>query len=230
MDRLAAKIGAERAEILCRYMDAILERNQQINLTAIRDREEFILKHLLDSLSLMDLPEIREARRIVDVGTGAGFPGIPLAVAYPEKQILLIDSLSKKLRVVSEIAGSLGITNAQTLHIRAEDAGRDPVIRDRYDICVSRAVASMDVLAEWCLPLVRKEGCFIAMKGGKTEDELEAGKAAIRALNGKIDRVVSVALDADSAEEHTLIVIRKTAGTPRKYPRKAGVARKEPIR
>ncbi|MBQ6622252.1 MAG: 16S rRNA (guanine(527)-N(7))-methyltransferase RsmG [Mogibacterium sp.] len=229
MGRLEERVGVEKAALMCRYMDAVLEKNRFINLTAILDRDEFIVKHLLDSLTILDLPEFRAAKTVVDVGTGSGFPGVPLAIACPEKDFVLIDSLNKRLRVISELTEALDIRNVRTLHARAEDAGRDADCRDGFDLCVSRAVASMDVLAEWCLPLVRKGGFFVAMKGEKTEAELAEGAAAIRALAGEVVRVESAEVD-ETAEAHTLILIRKTGKTPAVYPRKAGTARKDPIR
>lgn len=229
-EQLYGIVGEDKASVMCRYRDGILERNQYINLTAVRDPEEFLVKHILDSLTCLDLPEFKAAKTVVDIGTGAGFPGVPLAIACPEKQFLLVDSLAKKLRVIGELTGELQIANVQTLHARAEEAGRNPAIRDQYDICVSRAVASLDVLAEWCLPLVRTGGYFLAYKGEKAEEELALAEASIQALCGEVCRMEEVRPLGEDADHHALIVIRKTRETPKRFPRKAGEARRNPIR
>ena len=221
-ERLEQQVGEEKAELMIHYMDEILRMNEHINLTAVRDPEEFIVKHLLDSLGCVGSPEWEKAGTIADVGTGAGFPGVPLAVMAPEKKISLIDSLQKRLRVIDDITRSLDIQNTTTFHLRAEEAGQSKEYRERYDLCVSRAVASMNVLVEWCLPLVKVGGTFVAYKGEKAEE-------AIRLLGGKIDRIETVNLEDESAENHALVYIKKVKKTPAKFPRKSGTARKEPL-
>ena len=228
-ERLEQQVGEEKAELMIHYMDEILRMNEHINLTAVRDPEEFIVKHLLDSLGCVGSPEWEKADTIADVGTGAGFPGVPLAVMAPEKKISLIDSLQKRLRVIDDITRSLDIQNTTTFHLRAEEAGQSKEHRERYDLCVSRAVASMNVLVEWCLPLVKVGGTFVAYKGEKAEEEIREAENAIRLLGGKIDRIETVNLEDESAENHALVYIKKVKKTPAKFPRKSGTARKEPL-
>ncbi len=228
-EMLTERCSEEKAEKMIHYMDEILRMNEFVNLTAVTDPEEFIIKHLLDSLSCIDSPEWKNAKTIADVGTGAGFPGVPLAIVDDKGKYNLIDSLRKRLRIIDDITAELGISNVETFHLRAEEAGKSKEHREQYDLCVSRAVASMNVLAEWCLPLVKKGGTFIAYKGGKVEEEMEEAKKAIELLGGKVDRMETVDLQDDSAENHVLVYIRKVKNTPAKYPRKAGTARKEPL-
>lgn len=209
------------------YMDAILRLNEHINLTAIRDRDEFWSKHILDSLACEGLPELERASAVADVGTGGGFPGVPLAINFPEKQFTLIDSTAKKLRAVQCAVDELGLANVVTLNGRAEELGGSEQYRERFDLVVSRAVAELNILCEWCLPLVRVGGAFIAYKGARAAEELKAADSAIAKLGGKLDRVETVALP--EAEEHSLIIITKVSVTPSLYPRNAGASRKKPL-
>ena len=228
LDRLDIGLTAGQKEKLEAYMDEILAMNEHINLTAITDRDEFIEKHIADSLLWADLPCIRGSRRIIDAGTGAGFPGIPLAVIYPEKRFVLLDSLNKKLEVVAETAEKLGIDNVRTLHMRTEDAGRDDKHRESYDLCVTRALAPLPVLLEYTLPLVKKGGYVVAYKGPNYESELAEARNALGILGGTLRSVETS--DALSDMRHVALVIEKTAETPASYPRKAGVPSKKPIR
>jgi 16S rRNA (guanine527-N7)-methyltransferase len=230
---LKIEYGEDKAAKLIAYADAVLERNEHINLTAIRDREEFLEKHIIDSLACCGMPEYESAVTVADLGTGAGFPGIPLAVISPKKNFVLIDAQKKKLAVIEELAGGIGITNFRTLHSRAEEAGRVWEYRDVFDVCVSRAVASLDVLVEWCLPLVRPGGTLIAYKGMKAAEEAKQAAAAVKALGGELDRIEGIGKDTNWAGEisgHELVVIKKVASTPDGYPRKPGDAKRDPIR
>lgn len=229
--------------------DIILARNEDINVTAIREHEEFMRKNIADSLSVCGLPEFESANLVVDLGTGGGFPGLPLAIARPEKKFLLADSVGKKLKVVEEAAKELGLLNVYTLHARAEDMGRDKAHRERFDLAVSRAVADMAVLCEYCLPLVKPGGHFIAYKTISAKEEIEAASAAIRTLGGERayisqpgeyfkDKFDSYAAQSEESElsaqseetGHILVVIKKIKNTPAGYPRKAGKPSKDPIR
>ena len=227
---LEEKYGEERTSMLVEYMDMILEKNQYINLTAVRDRDEALQKHIADSLSCVFMEEYEAAENVIDIGTGAGFPGVPLAIVSPDKKFTLVDSLNKRLRIIDELTGELGIKNVTTVHGRAEDVGKSKEHREQYDICVSRAVASLDVLCEWCLPLVKKGGYFVAYKGENVSRETEDAANAIKLLGGKIAEIRKVQTEEESISGHVLVMIKKVKNTPSKYPRQAGQARKNPLR
>ena len=227
---LEEKYGEERTSMLVEYMDMILEKNQYINLTAVRDRDEALQKHISDSLSCDFMEEYEAAENVIDIGTGAGFPGVPLAIVSPDKKFTLVDSLNKRLRIIDELTGELGIKNVTTVHGRAEDVGKSKEHREQYDICVSRAVASLDVLCEWCLPLVKKGGYFVAYKGENVSRETEDAANAIKLLGGKIAEIRKVQTEEESISGHVLVMIKKVKNTPSKYPRQAGQARKNPLR
>ena len=211
------------------YMESVLEKNKHINLTAITDRDEFIRKHYVDSLLCASSAEFRNANSVIDVGTGGGFPGIPLAIAFPEKEFVLIDSLNKRIRIINELCESYGIDNVTALHGRAEELGRNSNFRESFDICVSRAVANMSTLSEYCLPFVKIGGTFIAYKGPECSEELNNASNAIRMLGGEVMRIENPQFD-ELPFEHTLIYINKAESTRSKYPRKAGTPSKEPIK
>ncbi|HIV80267.1 MAG TPA: 16S rRNA (guanine(527)-N(7))-methyltransferase RsmG [Candidatus Avanaerovorax faecigallinarum] len=218
----SSKIASE----LVNYMKGILEWNEKVNLTAIKNPGEFVIKHFFDSFPAAKLPEFRNAETIIDVGTGGGFPGVPLAALCPEKKFVLADSLAKRLRVIDKVALESGITNITTVHGRAEDLGRNPDYRETFDVCVSRAVASLPVLLEYCLPFVKVGGTFIAYKGPEAEEEIKISSGALKKLGGKIDRIVDA---SDGTYSHNLIVITKSSSTPKAYPRKAGTPSKTPL-
>ena len=211
------------------YMESVFEKNKHINLTAITDRDEFIRKHYVDSLLCASSAEFRNANSVIDVGTGGGFPGIPLAIAFPEKEFVLIDSLNKRIRIINELCENYGIDNVTALHGRAEELGRNSNFRESFDICVSRAVANMSTLSEYCLPFVKIGGTFIAYKGPECSEELNNASNAIRMLGGEVMRIENPQFD-ELQFEHTLIYINKAESTRSKYPRKAGTPSKEPIK
>jgi len=218
----------KKLEMFYEYMKRILEWNEKINLTAIRDESEFVIKHFADSVMCAQKIAAPGVRRIVDIGTGAGFPGIPLAIVFPDREFVLVDSVHKKLKVVESVAAELKITNVRVVHGRAEDIGSDIKFREKFDFCVSRAVASLAVLAEYCLPLVRVGGCFAAYKGNDIEEELRSAVKAIGVLGGKVSEIQPFLTD-DTDLGHKIIYIEKISKTPQKYPRKAGKPLKEPI-
>lgn len=222
-------LNEEQQEKISIYCDKILEWNEKINLTAIKDREMFRVKHIEDSLSCIQLPEYDNAKRVADLGTGGGFPGIPLAIASPEKKFVLIDSLRKRLKIIDELCEELDIKNVMTVHARAEELGNDKEHREKYDVCVSRAVARLNMLVEWGLPLVKLNGAMIAFKGLKAEEEVEEAKKAIKILGGRLDRIYKYSLGSEEAQSHSLVIIKKENNTPKKYPRKPGKAKEAPI-
>jgi len=208
------------------FADLTLEWNERINVTAIRDKEEFITKNVIDSLCLAGSPYLTGASRILDLGTGGGLPGMPLAIAYPEKSFILTDAIGKKLKVIDDVAAKLGIYNVTTVHGRAEDLARDKQFRESFDLCVSRAVANMSVLSEYCLPFVRKGGAFVAYKTESSVEELEAASSAIKKLGGGNSSLFDAGLEGTG---HIFISIEKLAATPAAYPRKAGIPVKQPL-
>ena len=218
-----------KTELLLQYMDEILEWNEKVNLTAITDRGEFIQKHFIDSLLAIDSEEFMKAKTVIDVGTGGGFPGVPLAVCFPEKNFLLMDSLTKRIKIVNEICQKLGIKNVKAVHGRAEELARQKDMRDSFDLCVSRAVANMSTLSEYCLPFVKTNGTFVAYKGPDCEAEIQEADYAIKILGGKVSRIENPKL-AKTDFEHKLVFVLKEKETPKAYPRKAGKPGKEPIK
>ena len=206
--------------------DIILWWNEKINVTAIRDRNDFMKKNIKDSLAVLDLPEFADAQRILDLGTGGGFPGLPLAIACPDKEFSLLDSVAKKLKVVAIAAEELGLKNVEVLNMRAEDLARLPAYRESFDVVVSRAVANMSTLSEYCLPFVKPGGYFIAYKTAAALFEVSAAENAIKILGGSNVDIRSGGSDED---EHIFVIVKKTSKTPAKYPRKAGIPSKQPL-
>ena len=204
----------------------ILDWNEKINVTAIRDPEEFYEKNIRDSLAVTGLEEFMQAKRVLDLGTGGGFPGLPLAIACPDKDFFLLDSVAKKLKVVASAADEFGLENVDVLNMRAEDLARWPAYRESFDAVVSRAVANMSTLSEYCLPFVKKGGVFIAYKTEGAEEEIEAAEHAISVLGGEIEKTVP---DGIKGSGHVFVVVRKVKSTPPKYPRKAGLPSKSPL-
>lgn len=198
------------------YYETLLEWNKKINLTRITEPGEVAVKHFADSLTLFNFLEVKENARVIDVGTGAGFPGIPLKICRPDIELTLLDSLNKRLVFLSEACGNIGI-EAKTIHSRAEDGGKNKLYREKYDLAVSRAVARLSTLSEYCLPYVRVGGVFAAMKGPKLGPELEAARDAIKALGGKIESVNEFELEG--AGGRTIVIIKKIKPTPPRYPR-----------
>ncbi len=223
---LGLPVSEEKAEMLQRLCDMILEWNEKINVTAIRDREEFIDKNVIDSLLLGRLPEFSAADRVLDMGTGGGFPGLPLAAVYPEKNFVLVDAVGKKLKVVSDAAERLGLGNVTVIHARAEDLGRDKSFRESFPLVTSRAVANMSTLCEYCLPFVSPGGAFAAYKTEDSMEEIEAAQNALKTLGGSLERLEP---DGIEGSGHLFAVVKKTRKTPSKYPRKAGTPSKEPL-
>ena len=209
------------------YFDLLIETNKVMNLTAITEPEEVAVKHIIDSLLAYD-EKIFPGKLLADVGTGAGFPGIPLKIYCPELKVVLLDSLAKRLRFLELVIEKLGLENISCVHLRAEDAGQNKDHREKYDLVTARAVARLAVLSEYCLPLVKQGGFFIAMKGSKFKEEISEGHTAVDILGGEIVSAEEVKLPGLD-DGRAIIRIRKIKKTPVKYPRKAGLPEKQPL-
>ena len=212
-----------------RYMEGVLDWNEKVNLTNITDPEEFVIKHFIDSIICIDYPEFEEAGKIIDVGTGGGFPGVPLAIAAPDKEFILMDSLNKRLKIIDELCGQIGIGNVTTVHARAEELAKNKAHREQYDLCVSRAVANMATLAEYCLPFIKIGGCLMAYKGPDAEREVEEARKALYLLGGQVEEIREGNLK-EFGIDHKVVIIKKVKNTPSKFPRKAGTPAKEPLK
>lgn len=228
---LSVSLSGEQKEQFFRYYELLIQWNQVMNLTAITELSEVVTKHFTDSLLLVStLPEIKTAAyHCIDVGTGAGFPGIPLKIAFPNLEITLLDSLNKRVGFLNEVIKELGLTGISAVHGRAEDFGRDNKYREQYDLCVSRAVANMSTLSEYCLPFVKTGGFFIPYKSGKSEEEVKQAASAVKKLGGEMGEIVTHILPGTDVER-TFIPVKKVGITPKKYPRKAGMPSKEPLK
>ena len=221
------EIDDNKISQLDKYYEMLIEKNKVMNLTAITEFDEVLVKHFVDSLSICTIiPD--DVKSVCDLGTGAGFPGIPMAIAYPDLQFTLIDSLNKRIKFLQEVVDALGLTNVTLVHGRAEEAGRNKLYREQYDLVVSRAVANISTLSEYCLPLVKVGGYFISFKSGDIEDEIKQSGKAISKLGGKLQNPVLFNLP-DTNISRSFLVIDKEKSTPKTYPRKAGTPSKEPL-
>lgn len=206
------------------YKKMLIEWNEKINLTAICEDEEIVLKHFVDSFSLA--PYISDGASLVDVGTGAGFPGLALKIARPDLKVTLMDAVNKKVNFLNAVINELKLTGVKCIHTRAEDAGTKQ-FREVFDYATARAVANLSVLAEYCLPMVKLGGIFLAMKGSEVDQEVQGATKAVRVLGGEIEGIKQINISNNI--NHSIILIKKVDKTPLKYPRKAGKATKEPI-
>ena len=224
---MGVRFSVEQMDKFYKYMNLLIEWNEKMNLTAIIEPSEIILKHFIDSITI--LKDIKDDSTVVDVGTGAGFPGIPLSIMNPTLKITLVDSLNKRLIFLQEVIKELNLKNVELIHARAEEFGRNKKYREKFDIATSRAVANLATLSEYLLPLVKINGQAISMKAGNASQEIEEAQKAIKTLGGHINRIDEFYLPQTDIAR-TIIIIDKIKETPNQYPRKAGTPSKEPIK
>lgn len=224
------KLSSKQKEQFSIYYQELIETNKKVNLTRITAEEDVYQKHFYDSVTpVLEFPELFKGNKtLCDVGAGAGFPSLPIKILCPDLKVTIIDSLGKRLKFLESLVKKLGLTNITLVHSRAEDAGQNPALREKFDIVTARAVARMSVLGEYCLPLVKLDGYFVALKGPKADTELTEAKKAIKLLGGKTEKVIELKLP-NSTDERTLILVKKLSKTPKKYPRQAGTPNRKPL-
>lgn len=227
-EKIGVQIGRQETERFLKYLELLLEWNEKINLTAITDPEEILIKHFVDSISLIPFLNKNIKYRLLDVGTGAGFPGIPLKIVMPDINVVLLDSLNKRVAFLDVVIKELGLTGITTVHGRAEDFGRQSGYRDSFDIVTSRAVAKLSVLTELCIPFVKKGGFFASYKGAKAPEEIGEAKNALKVLGADISKIEKISLPGLD-DLRFVVFIEKKNSTPEKYPRKAGLPEKKPL-
>lgn len=235
-EALKLPVRSEHLPLFRRYFELLVEWNRRFNLTAVTDEDSVQVRHFADSLTcLLAVPSLMAAVqrggicRLVDVGAGAGFPGLPIKIVWPQAGLVLVESVGKKCTFLSEVARELGLTGVQVVNARAEEVGQEPTHRERYDVVLARAVADLPVLAEYCLPLAQRQGVVIAQKGDDVADEVVRAEHAVRILGGMVERVQPVEVPG-TALPRTLVVLRKEKLTPAQYPRRSGVPARRPLR
>ena len=228
LEKWEIPFSSEQQEQFVTYYKMLLEKNKVMNLTAITEFDEVLDKHFLDSIALARYVDLTKSISLIDLGTGAGFPGMPLKIMFPNLKVTLADSLNKRIVFLDEVIGELGLTDIQTVHARAEDLAHNSDYRERYDYCVSRAVANLSSLSEYCLPFVRIGGTFISYKSGEIEEELAAAKKAIFLLGGQFDQVIPFQLEGTDLGR-SFVLINKDKKTAKTYPRKSGMPTKKPL-
>lgn len=228
MHKLGISLTEQQSEQLYEYYRLLVEWNSFMNLTGITEFSEVVQKHFVDSLSIVKVKNMNDVDNLIDVGTGAGFPGLPLKIVFPHLKVTLLDSLNKRIDFLNAVIEKTGLTGIETIHGRAEDFAKPGLKREIYDLCVSRAVANLATLSEYCLPYVRIGGEFIPYKSGEVADELQDAKSAVFLLGGKVESCEN--FDLPGSDIHrSLVQIKKVGGCPKKYPRKAGMPSKVPL-
>ena len=224
------KLSSKQKEQFATYYNKLIEFNKKVNLTRITDKNKVYLKHFFDSITpLLEFSDLFKGEKsLCDVGAGAGFPSLPIKILCPDLSITIVDSLGKRLKFLDELINDLSLDKVTLVHSRAEDAGQNKNLREKFDLVTGRAVARMSVLSEYCLPLAKVDGYLVALKGPKAQDELAEAKNAIEVLGGSVKEVKELTLP-DTDDERTLIVVKKVKATPKKYPRQAGTPNKKPL-
>lgn len=228
LEELHIELTSAQMNQFITYYKMLVEKNNVMNLTAITEFDEVLKKHFIDSLSLVKACNLNDAVSLIDIGTGAGFPGIPLKLAFPGLRVTLLDSLNKRVNFLQEVIETLSLEDIEAIHGRAEDFAKPNMLRERFDLCVSRAVANLSTLSEYCLPYVKIGGSFISYKSEKASEELKQADNAVGILGGKVIDQIDFTLPFSDIYRN-LLVIRKCNSTPKQYPRKAGIASKNPL-
>ncbi|OBR92213.1 MULTISPECIES: 16S rRNA (guanine(527)-N(7))-methyltransferase RsmG [Clostridium] len=217
----------EKYNKFIKYKDILKFWNNKINLTTIVEDEDIIKKHFIDCVKIFKFSPLRDISNIIDIGTGAGFPGIPMKIVNPQIKVVLLDSLNKRINFLNQVISDIELSDIKCIHGRAEDFSKDTEYREKFDAAVSRAVANLTVLSEFCIPYIKLGGYFVAMKGPSVEDEIKESKKAVSILGGKIEDIIKIENDDLN---HNLVVIKKIKRTPNMYPRKAGMVSKKPLK
>lgn len=228
MKMISVELTNKQVSQFIKFYEMLVEWNKVMNLTGITEYDEVVMKHFVDSLSIVKVNGFDNVTSIIDVGTGAGFPGIPLKIVFPEIKITLLDSLNKRIKFLNAVIDELELENIETIHGRAEDFSKKEDYREQYDLCVSRAVANLATLSEYCLPFIKKGGFLVSYKSGEVADELKNAEKAIKILGGKRQQPIYFNLPGTDIQR-SFIIIKKTETTPKKYPRKAGTPSKQPL-
>ncbi len=226
--QLGINLSERQVEQFMRYKELLQEWNEKMNLTAITEDREVMTKHFLDCMTINKALDMNSQKTVIDIGTGAGFPGLVIKIAFPHLKVTLVDALKKRLNFLEVVINELGLTEIECIHSRAEDLGKNKAYREGFDICASRAVANLAVLSEYTLPFVKVQGYLIALKGQKLDEELEQGQKAIQILGGELEEVVHTGVPFTDLN-HKIAKIKKVKPTATKYPRKAGEPTKSPL-
>ena len=228
LNELGIILDDKQKQQFVKFYELLVEWNKVMNLTGITEYEEVNEKHFVDSLSIVKAVDMNSVESVIDIGTGAGFPGIPLKIAFPHLKVVLLDSLNKRLNFLNTVIDELELTDIKTIHGRAEDFAKQTDYREQFDLCVSRAVANLATLSEYCIPYVEMDGLFVPYKSGEIAEELEQSKKAVHVLGGKIEDIVKFQLPGTEIGR-SFVKIRKVQNTAKRYPRKAGLPGREPI-
>lgn len=228
LNEIGVKLDDIQKQQFFKFYELLVEWNKVMNLTGITEYEEVNEKHFVDSLSIVKAVDMNQVKSVIDIGTGAGFPGIPLKIAFPHLKVVLLDSLNKRIKFLNTVIEELNLENIETIHGRAEDFAKRAEYREQFDLCVSRAVANLATLSEYCIPYVKRDGLFVPYKSGEIDQEVEQSKKAVHVLGGKIENVVKFQLPGTEIGR-SFVNIKKVQNTAKRFPRKAGLPAKEPI-